>query len=131
MFKRIDHTEFVPADFEKTLKFYTEVLGAQIQMRRKIENRPPMKELVFIKLGDTMMELFSVDNPLPVSKDPWRVGYRKIAIQVENVPKAVEYLKSKGVEIVPGPAAAPGAPPPTRAEIKDPDGISIELLERN
>jgi len=131
MFKRIDHTEFVPADFEKTLKFYTEILGAEIQMRRKVD-RPPMKELVFIKLGDTMMELFSVDNPVPVSKDPWRVGYRKIAIQVDNVPKAVEYLKSKGVEIVPSPApAAPGASPPTRAEIRDPDGISIELLERN
>ena len=130
MFKRIDHTEFVPADFEKTLKFYTEILGFEITMRRKIE-RPPMKELVFIKLGDTMMELFSVDNPLPASRDPWRVGYRKIAIQVENVPKVVEYLKNKGVEIVAGPPAAAGAPPATRAEIKDPDGISIELLERN
>ena len=131
MFKRIDHTEFVPADFEKTLKFYTEILGFKIQMRRKIENRPPMKEIVFIELGGTMLELFSVDKPLPVSKDPWRVGYRKIALQVENVPKVLEYLKSKGVEIVSGPPAAAGAPPPTRAEIKDPDGISIELLERN
>ena len=130
MFKRIDHTEFVPADFEKTLKFYTEVLGFKIQMRRKID-RPPMKELVFIELGGTMLEIFSVDKPLPVSKDPWRVGYRKIAIQVENVPKALEYLKSKGVEIVNGPPAVAGAAPPTRAEIKDPDGISIELLERN
>ena len=130
MFTRIDHTEFVPADFEKTLKFYTEILGFEITMRRKAD-RPPMKELAFIKLGDTMMELFSVDNPAPVSKEPWRVGYRKIALQVENVPKALEYLKSKGVEIVSGAPAAAGAPPPTRAEIKDPDGISIELVERN
>ena len=131
MFKRIDHTEFVPADLEKTLKFYTEILGFEITMRRNID-RPPMKELVFIKLGDTMMELFSVENPVPVSREPWRVGYRKIALQVENVPKALEYLKSKGVEIVGSPApAAAGPPPPTRAEIKDPDGISIELLERS
>lgn len=130
MFKRIDHTEFVPADFEKTLRFYTEILGFEITMRRKVE-RPPMKELVFIKLGDTMMELFSVENPLPVSREPWKAGYRKIAIQVENVPKALEYLKSKGVEIVSGPPPAPGAPPPTRGEIKDPDGLSIELVERN
>ena len=131
MFKRIDHTEFVPADLEKTLKFYTEILGFEITMRRNID-RPTMKELVFIKLGDTMMELFSVENPVPVSREPWRVGYRKIALQVENVPKALEYLKNKGVEIVGSPApAAAGAPPPTRAEIKDPDGISIELVERN
>ena len=128
MFNRIDHTEFVPADFEKTLKFYTEILGFEIQMRRKID-RPPMKELVFIKLGDTMIELFSVENPAPASREPWQVGYRKIALEVENVAKALEYLKSKRVEIVGNPAAA--AQPPTRAEIKDPDGISIELLERN
>ena len=129
MFKRIDHTEFVPADFEKTLKFYTEILGFKITMRRQVD-RPPMKELVFIELGGTMLELFSVAGPAPLSPEPWKVGYRKIAIQVENVPKAVEYLKSKGVEIVINPSAAAGPQPPTRAEIKDPDGISIELLER-
>src|SRR3972149_7216263 len=111
MFKRIDHTEFVPADFEKTLKFYTEILGFEITMRRKME-RPPMKELVFIKLGDTMMELFSVDNPLPAPRDPWRVGYRKIALQVENVPKVVGISKGKGEEKARGPPPAPGGPPP-------------------
>ncbi len=127
MFKRIDHTEFVPADFEKTLKFYTEILGFKINMRREI-GRPPMKEIVFIELGGTMLELFSVDKPLPASRDPWRVGYRKIAIEVDDVPRALNYLKSKGVEIVGNLAAGPQ--PPTRAEIKDPDGISIELLQR-
>ena len=128
MFKRIDHTEFVPADFEKTLKFYTEILGFKINMRRKVD-RPPMEEIVFIELGGTMIELFSVKNPAPASKEPWRVGYRKIALEVENVPKALEYLKSKGVEIVGNPAAA-GTEPPRRAEIKDPDGISIELTQK-
>ena len=27
MFKRIDHVEIIPQDLEKTLKFYTEILG--------------------------------------------------------------------------------------------------------
>lgn len=126
MFKRIDHTEFVPADFEKTLHFYTEILGFKITMRRKID-RPPMEEIVFLELGGTMLELFSVKNPAPASREPWRVGYRKIALQVEDVGKAVEYLRSQGVAIVGNPAAAQ---PLTRAEIKDPDGISIELIQR-
>lgn len=127
MFKRIDHTEFVPADFEKTLRFYTEILGFKIIMRRQVD-RPPMKEIVFLELGGTMLELFSVEKPLPASREPWRVGYRKIALQVENAGKAVEYLKNKGVEIVGNPAAAQ---PLTRAEIKDPDGLSIELIQRD
>ncbi|MBI4180410.1 MAG: VOC family protein [Chloroflexi bacterium] len=126
MFKRIDHTEFVPADFEKTLHFYTEIIGFKITMRRKVD-RPPMKEIVFIELGGTMLELFSVQNPAPASRETWQVGYRKIAIQVEDAGKAVTYLKNNGIEIV---SSSPATEPTRRAEIKDPDGISIELIQR-
>ncbi len=127
MFKRIDHVEFVPADFEKTFKFYTEILGFEIQMRRKVEGRPPVEEVALIKLGDTVMELFSIKNLAPASKEPWRVGYRRIAIQIEDASQTLEYLKSKGVEIVGDPVASENL---RRLEIKDPDGFSIELTQR-
>ncbi len=126
MFKRIDHVEIVPSNLERTLNFYTEILGFKIQWRRKSE-RPPLEELVFIELGGTLIELFSVKEPAPVSIEQWQVGCRKIALEVENLDKTIEYLKTKGVE--------PSQKPVTvgtlrRAEIKDPDGLSIELLQR-
>ena len=126
MFKRIDHVEIVPSDFEKTLNFYTEILGFKIQMRRKSE-RSPLEEIVFVELGGTSVELFSVQNPAPAIDEQWRVGYRKFAIEVEDLDKALEYLKTKGVEIADGPA---GTQTLKRAIIKDPDGLSIELLQR-
>jgi glyoxylase I family protein len=128
MFKRIDHLEIVPGDFERTLNFYIEILGFKIQMRLKLE-RPPLEEVVFIELGGTSIELFSVKEPAPVSIEPWQVSCRRIALEVEDMDKAIEYLKAKGVEISSGPVAVENLSLRVAA-IKDPDGLPIELIQR-
>jgi len=125
MFKRIDHVEIVPSDLARTLNFYTEILGFKIQWRRKSE-RPPLEEIVFIELNNTVIELFSVKDPAPVSTEEWQVGYRRIALEVEDMERVVEYLETKGVEISRGQATSG---PLRWAEIKDPDGLSIELRQ--
>jgi glyoxylase I family protein len=134
MFKKVDHVELVPTNMERSLKFYTEILGFKIQWRHKAEIPPVGEgELVFIELGDTLIELFSAKNPAPASKGQWQVGYRRIALQVEDLDKAIKYLKAKGVEISSGPVAVEGpvaGKPVKLAEIKDPDGLSIELIQR-
>lgn len=126
MFNKIDHVEIVSGDIEKTLKFYTEVLGFNIQWRRKMDN-PPMEELVFIELGGTLIEVFSIRGPAPISTEQWQVGCRTIALEVEDLDKAVEFLKSKGVELASEIVSLEAL---KRAEIRDPDGIPIELLQR-
>ncbi len=126
MFKRIDHTEIVPSDFERTLNFYTEILGFKIQWRHKSKRRPS-EEVALIELGDTLIEMFSAKNAAPASKEEWQVGYRRIALQVEDAGRALEYLRSKGVEIVGNPAATENL---RQVIIKDPDGLPIELLQR-
>ncbi|MBL7124562.1 MAG: VOC family protein [Dehalococcoidales bacterium] len=128
MFKRIDHVEIVPGDFERTLNFYIEILGFKIQMRLKLE-RPPLEEVVFIELGGTLIELFSVNEPAPVSIEPWQVSFRRITLEVEDMDKALEYLKAKGVEISSGPRVVESLRVRVAA-IKDPDGLPIELVQR-
>jgi glyoxylase I family protein len=128
MFKRIDHVEIIPSDFERTLNFYIAILGFKIQMRLRLE-RPPLEEIVFIELGGTSIELFSVKEPAPVSIEPWQVSYRRIALEVEDIDKAIEYLKAKGVEISSGPVAVENLSLRVAA-IKDPDGLPIELIQR-
>lgn len=125
MFKRIDHVELIPSDYEKTISFYTDILGFQIKERQAID-MPPLKEIIYLTLGDTMMEFLHIDNPEPASANPWKVGYLGIAIEVENMDEAVAYLKGKGVDIVWGPMDIGG---PIRAEIRDPDGLTIELRQ--
>ncbi len=125
MFKKIDHVEIIPRNLERTLKFYTETLGFKIKERKKV-GMPPLEEIVYVELNGTVIELMSVQNPPSIPPDLWRVGYRMIAIEVENMDKAVEYLKGKGVELSAGPVVLGKS---KRAEIKDPDGLSIELRQ--
>jgi glyoxylase I family protein len=125
MFKRIDHIEIIPQDFQRSMDFYTKILGFKIKVQRKID-KPPLIEIAFLELKDSVIEIMSVENPAPPSGNPWQVGYPRLAIEVEDMDKAIQYLKSKGVEISMAPILLGKS---KRAEIKDPDGLSIELRQ--
>ncbi|MFC1995454.1 VOC family protein [Chloroflexota bacterium] len=125
MFKRIDHVEIIPTDFDRTISFYTQILGFTMRERSRVDG-PPLEEIAYLELGDTVIEVMLVTNPTPVSKEAQQVGYKRIALEVENMGSAVEYLKSKGVEITWGPIDLGTS---IRAEFEDPDGLSVELRE--
>jgi glyoxylase I family protein len=125
MFKRIDHVEIIPRDAEKTIDFYVNVLGFKVKSRHEII-RPPMKEVIYLELGDTVIEVIAAENPAPRSMEDWQVQYRGIALEVEDMEKAVSHLKNKGVEITIPPVDLGDS---FRGEIRDPDGLIIELRQ--
>ncbi len=55
-----------------------------------------------------------------------RLGYRMMALEVDDMHAALDALKDKGVECTWGPLVRPAY---ARAEIRDPDGNSIELRQ--
>lgn len=125
MFKRIDHVEIVPTDYERAIAFYCDVLGFAIRERVPLD-LPYLREIVFLELGDTVLELLDIVDPAPPAVDSSRVGYRMMALEVDSMEDALVYLAGKGIE--------PSAPPhPTgngfRAEILDPDGLPIEIRQ--
>ena len=125
IFKRVDHVEIVPGDPERTIDFYTGILNFKIKSRNAVK-KPPMQEVIYLELGDTVIEIISVDNATPKSEAPWQVGYRGIALEVENMAEAVEYLKGKSIDIAVEPVDLGGS---FRGEIRDPDGLIIELRQ--
>ena len=129
MFKRIDHVEIVTDTPEQTEQFYTEVLGFAVRARDRIERSglgTPM-DLVYLELGGTTIELISYEGaavePAPQSE---HLGYRMIALEVDDMQQTADYLKEKGVDIVWGPVVRPTY---ARAEICDPNGYRIELRQ--
>ncbi len=125
MFRRIDHVEIVSGDPERTMDFYQNVLGFRLNMRTRVD-APPLREVVFLELGDTVIEVLSVDHPSPPSGVPWQVGFRAIVLEVENMEEAAAYFRSKGIGMSREPA---DLGPFIVAEVRDPDGLTIELRE--
>jgi glyoxylase I family protein len=129
MFKRIDHVEIVTDQPDKTIAFYTDILGFRVRERDRVERSGlgvPL-DLVYLELGGTTVELITFEgakvDPAPQKE---HLGYRLIALEVEDMDRAVDYLKTKGVDITCGPRVTPTY---ARAEIHDPNGYSIELRQ--
>ncbi len=125
MFKRIDHVEIVPSDYERSIAFYVETFGFAIRERVTVDN-PPLREIVFLELGGSVLELLDMEEPAEVVPPGPRVGYRMMAIEVESMEEALTYLVGKGVEV--SRAAYPSAGG-WRAEVLDPDGLAIEIRQ--
>lgn len=129
MFKRIDHVEIVTDQPERTVEFYTEVLGFTIRSRDRIDRchlGVPM-DLVYLDLGGTTVELISYEGAAvePASGNE-HLGYRMMALEVDDMKATIEFLGTKGVEIVWGPKVRDTY---ARAEIRDPNGYHIELRQ--
>src|SRR6185437_14957777 len=102
MFKRIDHVEIVTDKPAETIAFYTDVLGFKVRERDRIPNSGigvPL-DLAYLELGGTTVELITFDGatvePAPQNE---HLGYRLIALEIEDMDRAVDYLKTKGVGI--------------------------------
>jgi hypothetical protein len=54
--------------------------------------------LVYLKLGDTAVELISYDggsvDPVPRNE---HLGYRGMALEIDDMERTVEYLKTKAI----------------------------------
>ena len=111
------------------MQFYTEVLGFTVKARDRIERSGlgvPI-DLAYLDLGGTVVELISYEG---VSVDPApqteHLGYRMITLKVDDKHETVDYLRTKGVDIVWGPRVRETY---SRTEICDPNGYHIELRQ--
>ncbi len=130
MFMRIDHVELVTDQPEPTVQFYTDVLGFNVRERDRIEKTTvgaPLN-LVYLELGGTTVELITYEGLATISPAPTGIhlGYNLVALEVEDMDKALAFLKTKGVEPVWGPIKRQRY---ARAEICDPNGYHIELRQ--
>jgi lactoylglutathione lyase len=125
MFNRIDHTEITTRDMAGSVKFYTEILGFQVTSQHKMDGSRGITEIVFMKLGNTSLELLEFPDAEPISENP-QVGYRMMAITVDDMPSAIKYLKEKGVTISREPMSLGES---WRGEFLDNNGLSIEIRQ--
>lgn len=123
---RILHTMIRVSDLEKSLSFYTDILGMKL-LRRK--DYPEGKfTLAFVGYGDESEEtVLELTHNWDTSGYDLGNGYGHVAIEVDDVYAACDSIKAKGGEVVreAGPMKHGSS---ILAFVKDPDGYMIELL---
>lgn len=130
---RLLHTMLRVGDLEKSIEFYTEVLGMKL-LRRKDYPKGEFT-LAFLGYGDesdhTVIEL---TYNWGVDKYDLGEGYGHIAIEVPDVYEAADKVKEKGGKII-REAGPMNAGTTIIAFAEDPDGYQIEFIgadhERN
>jgi glyoxylase I family protein len=128
MFKRIDHMELLTAAPERAVAFYTGILGFRERERLTIPGTPsgPL-DLVYLELGGTTLEVMCYpEGKIPPRVAEQRLGWQCLALEVDDMDRAVSELEAKGVKLAWGPMKRPDY---ARAEIRDPDGNPIELRQ--
>lgn len=125
---RLLHTMLRVLDLEKSLDFYTRLLGMRLLRRSDYEGG--RFTLAFVGYGDesdtAVLELTHNWD----QKEPYEIGtaYGHIALGVPDIYATCETLAAEGVKI-------PRPPGPMKhgstviAFIEDPDGYKVELIE--
>ncbi len=125
---RILHTMLRVADLERSLRFYTGVLGMRL-LRRK--DYPEGKfTLAFVGYGDeTDTAVIELTHNWGVDKYELGNAFGHIAVAVDDAYKACEEVKRRGGKVTR--EAGPMKHGTTViAFIEDPDTYKIELIER-
>jgi len=131
VFKKIDHVEIVTDQPDRTAEFYTGVLGFRLKFRDSVPlpNGGGSLDIVYLDLGGTAVELLNYKGvPAEPAPQKLQLGYRMMALEVDDMKKTLEYLKAKGIDPVWGPVYREKY---ARAEIRDPNGYHIELRQWN
>ncbi len=123
----IHHVAIICSDYERSKKFYTEVLGMTIVREKYRQERSSWKCDLAVN-GSYQIELFSFPNPPERVSAPEARGLRHIAFEVVNLDDVVAELQSKGIEV------EPIRIDETRDNkrftfIADPDGLPVEFCE--
>ena len=125
---RILHTMLRVCDLQRSIDFYTKVLGMKLL---RYTDRPDQKyTLAFVGYG-TNPEHAELELTYNYGVDKYDIGtaYGHIAIAVEDVAKACANVKAQGGNVTREAGPVKGGTT-VIAFVCDPDGYKIELIER-
>lgn len=123
---RILHTMLRVGDLQRSIDFYTTVLG--MSLLRQSDNEEYKYTLAFVGYGDESDEaVLELTYNWDVTEYELGGAFGHIAIEVDDVYSACEKIRDKGGVITREPGPVKGGTTEI-AFVKDPDGYAIELI---
>ena len=125
---RLLHTMLRVGDMQRSVKFYTEVLGMKLL---RTTDRPDQKySLAFVGYdGEDRASVLELTYNYGTDKYDLGSGYGHIAIEFDDVKKACDKVKSLGGKVTREAGPVKGGTTMI-AFVEDPDGYKIEFIEK-
>lgn len=118
---RLEHVNLTVTDIDRSVDFYSRLLGLEIRWRGHTTSGRPA---VHLGADTWYLSLFEGDPAaLPVAYE--QVGYNHLGIVVTDLDATKARLEGLGTEVAFEPEYEPGR----RAYFFDPDGYEVELVE--
>ena len=126
---RMLHTMLRVGDLDRSIQFYTEVLGMRLLRR---SDRPDQKyTLAFVGYDDEeSAAVLELTYNYGVDKYEMGTAYGHVAIAVPDAYKACEEVKKRGGAVTREAGPVKGGTT-VIAFVQDPDGYKIELIQRD
>jgi catechol 2,3-dioxygenase-like lactoylglutathione lyase family enzyme len=143
MISGVAHLSFTVSDLEKSLRFYSDLLGFKVKF--ETERSGPVADTIIgipgvrIKIGMLTLDDFSLEliqYVAPIGKklnlSTNNVGCAHLAFYVEDIEKVYKSLSQKGINFRSAPTQIKeGALAGWKAVyFYDPDGITLELMQQ-
>ena len=132
MVKKVDHIGIAVKNLDEALEFYEDTLGIKCLETEIVEEQKV--KVAFLPIGDTEVELLestTEDGPIAKFIEKRGEGIQHIAYRVDNIEKAIEEFKAKGIRMIDEkPRYGAGGAKIAFLHPKSTFGVLIELWER-
>lgn len=127
-----EHIGMTVSDLDRSIAFYQDLLGLELKLRKR---QADGGEVAFLEAGGGQLEMGQPPGPVksPASPPPrTQAGLLHITLAVDDVDATYQRLLGAGVTGLEKPRDAYNSEMLRRvAFVADPDGIPVELAERN
>lgn len=124
---RLLHTMLRVGDLERSLAFYTDVLG--MRLLRRSENATYRYTLAFVGYGDERdTAVLELTHNWDTDRYELGTAYGHIAIGCDDIVATCEAIRARGGSVVREPGPVKGGST-LIAFVEDPDGYRIELIQ--
>ena len=126
MLDAVHHVAIICSDYERSKRFYAEILGLPIIREVWRADRQSWK--CDLQVGAAQIELFSFPNPPVRPSQPEVQGLRHLAFAIPALEPVIEHLQSH--DILVEPIRVDQHTGKRFTFFADPDGLPLELYER-
>jgi len=93
---KVHHIAIICSDYQRSLDFYTRILGMRVLAEHYRESRQSYKTDLALD-DEYVVELFSFPSPPPRVTHPEAAGLRHLAFEVDDIAETIQELDALGV----------------------------------